>query len=181
MVLYFIWKHKLYKHLPWSINKYFMSRYIWQMFSIQWVIPFPSTGFCYIQQFCLSTLSNFIFILIKCYFVLYPFALTTLFWSFIKRQASGTTSDNEWQRVTMTGTTSENEWQRVEQWVITNDNEWQRMTTSGTTNENEWQRVVERLTAKVLRRFQTYINHRVLFHYFLRRFPQIYLSKVTER
>ena len=134
MVLYFIWKHKLYKHLPWSINKYFMSRYIWQMFSIQWVIPFPSNGFCYIQQFCLSTLSNFIFILIKCYFVLYPFALTTLFWSFIKRQASGTTSDNEWQRVTMTGTTSgtmsDNEWQRV----TTNDyewyNEWKRVTTS---------------------------------------------------
>ena len=40
---------------------------------------------------------------------------------------SGTTSDNEWQRVTASGITSENEWQRV--------------TTSGTTNDNEWQRV----------------------------------------
>ena len=48
--------------------------------------------------------------------------------SFIKRQASGTSSDNEWQR-------------------MTNDNEWQRMTKSGNkwqemkTSDNEWQRV----------------------------------------
>ena len=53
---------------------------------------------------------------------------------------NGTTSDNEWQRVT----TNDNEWQRM----TTNDNEWQRMTTSNnkwqsmTTNDNEWQRVV---------------------------------------
>ena len=44
------------------------------------------------------------------------------------------------------GTTSDNEWQRV----TTNDNEWQRMTTSGTTSDNEWynewQRVVQRVT-----------------------------------
>ena len=50
-----------------------------------------------------------------------------IFWSFIKRQTSGTSSDNEWQRMTTSGTTS--------------DNEWQRVTTSGTTNDNEWQRV----------------------------------------
>ena len=41
--------------------------------------------------------------------------------------ASGTTNDNEWQRMT------------------TNDNEWQRMktsgTTSGSTNESEWKRM----------------------------------------
>ena len=43
--------------------------------------------------------------------------------SCIKRQPSGTSSDNEWQRVTTNSTTS--------------DNEWQRMTTSGTTNESE--------------------------------------------
>ena len=34
---------------------------------------------------------------------------------------SGTTSDNEWQRVTTSGTTNDNEWQRV----TTNENEWQ--------------------------------------------------------
>ena len=55
--------------------------------------------------------------------------------SFIKRQTSSTSSDNEWY----------NEWQRVVQRVTTNGNkwynEWQRVTTSGTTNDNEWQRV----------------------------------------
>ena len=52
---------------------------------------------------------------------------------------SGTTSDNEWQRVkqrmTTSGTTSDNKWQ----WVTTitaNNNEWQWVTESGTTNEN---------------------------------------------
>ena len=61
--------------------------------------------------------------------------------SFIKRQTSGTTSDNEWynewQRMTTSGTTSENEWQRVTTSGTRNDNEWQRMTTS----ENKWRRV----------------------------------------
>ena len=38
-------------------------------------------------------------------------------WSFIKRQTSGTSSDNEWY------------------------NEWQQMTTSGTTSDKERQRV----------------------------------------
>ena len=52
--------------------------------------------------------------------------------SFIKRQTSGTSSDNEWQRVV--------------QRVTTNDNEWQRMTTGSTTSDNEWQRVVQRVT-----------------------------------
>ena len=89
--------------------------------------------------------------------------------SFIKRQTSGTTSDNEWQRVTTSGRTCDNERQRVVQ----------QATTSGKTNDNKWRRVVQRLSAKVSRRFQTYINHRVLFHHFLRRFPKIYLSKVT--
>ena len=55
--------------------------------------------------------------------------------SLIKRQASGTASDNEWY----------NEWQRVVQRVatsgITSDNEWQRMTTSGTTSDIEWREV----------------------------------------
>ena len=51
--------------------------------------------------------------------------------SFIKRQTSGTSSDNEWQRVTTSGTTSDKEWQRV----TTSDNEWY----------NEWQRVVQQV------------------------------------
>ena len=77
----------------------------------------------------------------------------------MKRQTSVTSSDNEWQWMTMIGTTgdskwrvvqqmtkSDNEWQRVVQrvtpgdneWqqITTSDNEWQRMTTSGTRNEN---------------------------------------------
>ena len=70
--------------------------------------------------------------------------------SFIKRQTSGISSDNEWKRVvhrvTTCGTASDNEWQQV----TTNDNEWynkwQRMTTCGTTNDNEWQRVVQQVT-----------------------------------
>ena len=45
------------------------------------------------------------------------------------------------QRMTASGTTSDNEWQRVVQRVTTNDsewyNEWQRMTASGTTSDNE--------------------------------------------
>ena len=44
---------------------------------------------------------------------------------------SGTTSDNEWQRVVQRVTTSDNKWQRV----TTNDNEQQQVTASGTTNE----------------------------------------------
>ena len=68
-------------------------------------------------------------------------------WSFIKRQTSGTsrdnewqrmtTSDNEWQQMTTIGTTSDDEWQQV----TTNDNEWQRMTTSDNEWCNKWQRV----------------------------------------
>ena len=53
--------------------------------------------------------------------------------SFIKRQTSGTSSDNEWQRVTTSGTTSDNEWQRV----TTNDNEWQRVVQQVIKSDNE--------------------------------------------
>ena len=76
--------------------------------------------------------------------------------SFIKRQTSGISSDNEWQRVTTSGTTSDNEWQRVTtsgttsdnewQWMTTSYNEWQWVTTSGTTSDKEWQRVIQRVT-----------------------------------
>ena len=49
--------------------------------------------------------------------------------SYIKRQKSGRSSDDDWQPVV--------------QRVITHDNEWERMTTSGTTSGtasvNKWQ------------------------------------------
>ena len=59
---------------------------------------------------------------------------------------SGTTSDNEGQRVTTTiGTTIDNKGQRVttngNEWERESDKdwyEWQRMTTSGTTSGKEW-------------------------------------------
>ena len=50
-----------------------------------------------------------------------------------------TTSDNEWQQLTMSGSTSDSEWQRVVQRVTKNDNEWQWVTaseSSGPANEN---------------------------------------------
>ena len=58
-------------------------------------------------------------------------------------------SDNEWynkwqrvvQWVTTSGTTSDNEWQRVTtsvQRVTTNDNEGQRVVQRMTTSDNEW-------------------------------------------
>ena len=59
--------------------------------------------------------------------------------SFIKRQTSGTSSDNEWQRMATIGATSDNEWQRVTSY----DNEWQRVTTSGTTSDKEWKWVTK--------------------------------------
>ena len=62
---------------------------------------------------------------------------------------SGTTTDNEWQRViqwvTTSGTTSDSEWQQMTKSGITSDNEWQRVTASGTTSDKEWQRVVQRV------------------------------------
>ena len=66
-------------------------------------------------------------------------------WSFIKRQTSGTSSDNEWQRMTASGTMSGNEWWVVQR-VTKNDNEWQRTTTSGATSDKEWQGVIQRVT-----------------------------------
>ena len=74
-----------------------------------------------------------------------------MFWrSFIKRQKSDTSSDNEWfnewQQMAMSGTTSNKEWYNKRQQMTTDDNELQRITTSDnkwrvTTNDNEWQRV----------------------------------------
>ena len=57
--------------------------------------------------------------------------------SFIKRQTSGTSSDNECCNESQRITTNGNEWQRVVQRVTTSDNEWQRVIM----NENEWQRM----------------------------------------
>ena len=52
---------------------------------------------------------------------------------FVKRQTSGTTSDNKWY----------NEWQQVVQWVTTNGSEWQRVTMNDNEWYNEWQRVTK--------------------------------------
>ena len=65
--------------------------------------------------------------------------------SFIKRQTSRTSSDNEWERVVQRMTTSDNEWYNEwtgdNEWqrVTKNDSEWQRMTRSDKTNEYEWE------------------------------------------
>ena len=83
-----------------------------------------------------------------------------LLWDrFIKRQTSGTSSDNEWQPMTTSDnewqivTTNDNEWynewynewQQVVQWMTTSDtmsnNQWLLITTSGTINKNEWKRI----------------------------------------
>ena len=61
----------------------------------------------------------------------------------MKRQTSVTSSDNEWQWMTMIGTTGDSKWQRVVQQMTPGDNEWQQMTTS----ENEWQRMTTSGTA----------------------------------
>ena len=64
--------------------------------------------------------------------------------SFIKRYTRGTSSDyewyNQWQLMTISGTTNDNELQKVAQRVTTcdNDNEWQRITMSDTTSDDEW-------------------------------------------
>ena len=58
--------------------------------------------------------------------------------SFMKKQTSGTSSDNEGQQVTTSGTTSDNEWQ----WVTTNSNKWYNEWQRVTTNDNKWQRVI---------------------------------------
>ena len=47
--------------------------------------------------------------------------------SFIKRQTSGTLSDNEWQWLVQRMTANDNDWY----------NEWHQMTMSGTMNDNE--------------------------------------------
>ena len=69
-----------------------------------------------------------------------------LCWSFVKRQTRGTSSDNEWQQITISDNDRYNEWQRVtkndNEWY--NEwqrvyNEWQRMATS----DNKWQWVTE--------------------------------------
>ena len=65
--------------------------------------------------------------------------LDASFQSLLKRQMSGTLSDNEGQRMRTSGTTSDNKWQRVVQRVTTDDKEWQRVITS----DNEWQQATK--------------------------------------
>ena len=80
---------------------------------------------------------------------------STCYGSFIKYRKvvnRVATSDNDWQRMTM----SDNEWQRVVQRVTTNDKEWHRVTRNNnewynewqrmTMSDNEWQRLVQRVT-----------------------------------
>ena len=51
---------------------------------------------------------------------------------------SGTTSDNEWQRVKTSDTTSDNEWYNELQRATASDKEWQRVVQRVTTNEKVW-------------------------------------------
>ena len=71
--------------------------------------------------------------------------------SFIKRQTSATSSDNEWQRMT----TSDNEWYNEWQRITTSDNKWVIASdSSGTMNETdtvdfkEW--MITKFTAAIL-------------------------------
>ena len=75
-------------------------------------------------------------------YVSYKLQVICYVWSFIKRQTSGTSSDNAWQRMT----TNDNEWYNVWQRMTASDNEWQRVTKSGATSDKEWQRVIQRVT-----------------------------------
>ena len=74
---------------------------------------------------------------------------------FIKRQTSGTTSDNEWkrvvQRVWQRMTTSDNEWYNewYKEWYNECYKEWQRMITSGTTSDSEWYKEWQRVVQQV--------------------------------
>ena len=61
--------------------------------------------------------------------------------SFIKRQTSGTSSDNEWQRLVQRVTMNGNDWQRMTTSGTTSYNKWQQMTMS----DSEWQQVVQRM------------------------------------
>ena len=57
------------------------------------------------------------------YFIInYPPKEILLNKTFLKRQTSGTPSDNQWQRMSTSGTTSDNEWQRVVQRVTISAN-----------------------------------------------------------
>ena len=73
--------------------------------------------------------------------------------SFLRIQASGTLSDNEWQGVKMSSRTSDNkwynEWQRTTTIGTASDKEWQRLTTIGTASDKEWQRLIQRVTTSV--------------------------------
>ena len=63
--------------------------------------------------------------------------------SFIKRQTSRTSSDNEWYNEWHRIATSDNEWQRVE-WkrVRTGDIEWREVTTSGNFSQTSFFQII---------------------------------------
>ena len=63
--------------------------------------------------------------------------------SFIKRQTSRTSSDNEWYNEWHRIATSDNEWQRVE-WkrVTTGDIEWREVTTSGNFGQTSFFQII---------------------------------------
>ena len=63
--------------------------------------------------------------------------------SFIKRQTSRTSSDNEWYNKWHRIATSDNEWQRVE-WkrVTTGDIEWREVTTSGNFGQTSFFQII---------------------------------------
>ena len=65
--------------------------------------------------------------------------------SFIKRQTSGTSSDNEWQRMTASDNKWYNEWLRVKM----SDKEWQRMTMS----DSKWEQWYSDWKRHILLRF----------------------------
>ena len=95
--------------------------------------------------------------------------------SFIKRQTSGTSSDNEWynewQRVVQQVTTSDNEWQQLVQRVTTGGIEWREVTTSGNFGQTSFLQIIwcwyepffissrqRLLQAEVIDVFKIYVN-----------------------
>ena len=80
-----------------------------------WYFKFPFRSWC--ADVLVERKTNLIWSIV---FFIKNIFIDIKFGSFIKRQTSGTSSENEWQRMV--------------QRVTTNDNEWQQMTKS----DNEW-------------------------------------------
>ena len=67
------------------------------------------------------------------------FKICSGIWSCIKRQTSGTSSGNEWQRMTTSDNKRYNEWQWVTTRGTTSDNEWYNEWQRVTKSDNKWQ------------------------------------------